>query len=457
MKFSYKSPFICVSIIFILMSCKEDIIGPMDPTDEFETLDEELISYLKEKAPNGSVDYFSLPQSTDLQNIPADPKNNLTSAKINLGKMLFHETGIGIIPKNQNSAGTYSCASCHHSKAGFQAGIKQGIGEGGIGFGNNGEARVVDEAYGFDFLDIQPIRSPSILNTAYQTVMLWNGQFGATDVNIGTEDQWALRSPKEINYLGFEGLESQAIAALKIHRLKVTEWIVEELGYKEHFDTAFPDIPAEERYNDTIAGLAIAAYERIVLADEAPFQLWLDGDADAMTEQEKKGAILFFGKANCVQCHTGPSLSTTEFYALGMKDFSGEHISPTIAQDFFTSAQGRGGFTGDDNDLYKFKVPQLYNLTDSPFYGHGGSFTSIEDVINYKNEAIAENPAVPSEKLYSGFVPKNLTDEEVDQITAFVENALYDPNLERYVPESLPSGLCFPNNDEQSRMDLDCN
>ena len=44
--------------------------------------------------------------------------------------------------------------------------------------------------------------------------------------------------------------------------------------------------------------------------------------------------------------------------------------------------------------------------------------------------------------------------EEVQQLTDFVENALYDPDLMRYVPDSLPSKLCFPNNDTQTRVDL---
>ena len=68
-----------------------------------------------------------------------------------------------------------------------------------------------------------------------------------------------------------------------------------------------------------------------------------------------------------------------------------------------------------------------------------------------------ENSDVSSNKLSSLFHPLNLTDEEVDLIALFVENSLYDPNLKRYQPVSLPSGNCFPNADSQSSIDMGCN
>ena len=61
---------------------------------------------------------------------------------------------------------------------------------------------------------------------------------------------------------------------------------------------------------------------------------------------------------------------------------------------------------------------------------------------------------MPSEKLSSSFKPLNLSEAEINAITDFVENALYDPNLNRYVPDALPSGLCFPNADDGTKQDL---
>ena len=78
-------------------------------------------------------------------------------------------------------------------------------------------------------------------------------------------------------------------------------------------------------------------------------------------------------------------------------------------------------------------------------------------MIEYKNNAIAQNANVTSSQLAAGFKPLSLTDDEIEKITAFILNGLYDPNLDRYVPESLPSGKCFPNADPVSQVDLDCN
>ena len=68
-----------------------------------------------------------------------------------------------------------------------------------------------------------------------------------------------------------------------------------------------------------------------------------------------------------------------------------------------------------------------------------------------------ENAAVPAGQISPGFVDLGLTDTEITELTDFVENALYDNNLIRYVPASLPTGYCFPNNDPQTKLDLGCN
>ncbi|HKK73561.1 MAG TPA: cytochrome c peroxidase [Saprospiraceae bacterium] len=444
-------------LLLFLISCEKEVGTDIKPEETYESLDDELNAKLLAAANGQGLSYFILPDEQNLGEIPQDPKNPLTPEKIELGKLLFHEPAIGRNPRKEDQAGTYSCASCHHAAAGFQAGVRQGVGEGGIGFGQKGEQRQVDPNYGFDFLDIQPIRTPSTLNTAYQDIMLWNGQLGNVPLNEGTEDKWALRSPKALNFLGFEGLEIQAIAGIVIHRQRVDkDFVAEYPEYKTLFDQAFPEYPESQRYNDTIAGLAIAAYERTMLANQAPFQDWLQGNQSAMSDIEKQGAILFFDKAGCVDCHTGPALNKEDFYALGMNDLVGEGVTNTVGQDFFTSAEGRGGFTGKESDLFKFKVPQLYNMTDSPFLGHGGSFRTVREVVVYKNEAIPENSIVPREQLPGRFKPLGLTEEEIDQLTAFLEKSLYDPSLIRYVPEQIPSGMCFPNADPASREDLGC-
>ncbi|MFD2914969.1 cytochrome-c peroxidase [Psychroserpens luteus] len=430
-----------------LVSCASD-------DDNYESIPSQSILESRIIELYGSKDALIQPLATDFNLIPNDPNNSITSAKVELGKMLFHETGIAMNPNMEESMQMYSCASCHHAKAGFQSGILQGIGEGGNGFGVNGEGRFKNVMYLEADIDVQPIRTPSVLNVAYQDVMLWNGQFGGTGTNQGTEANWTIGTPKAVNNLGFEGVETQAIAGLDVHRLVIDQNFIINSTYKDMFDEAFPNDDVSDRYSKLNAGLAIAAYERTLLPNQAPFQQWLNGNENAMNEQETEGALLFFDDANCYSCHSGPALNGMDFYALGMKDLAGDEVL-TIIDD--ATKRGRGGFTNNPEDDFKFKTPQLYNLKDVTFFGHGGSFQSIEDVIRYKNTAEIENQEVSSSQVTPLFASLNLSDDEIDAITAFLENALYDSNLQRYVPEELPTGYCFPNADPMSSQDMGCN
>lgn len=425
--------------------------------DDDQNLDLDLQMALEAADPTNGMDGFVLPRANDYQNIPQDPRNPITTEKVTLGRLLYHETAMGIMAERMEGLGTYSCASCHFADAGFQAGRFQGIGEGGTGVGNNGQDRLRMGSYNPEDLDVQPIRSPTTLNVAYQELMLWNGQFGATGDNVGTESEWAADTPIETNFLGYEGVETQAIAGLKVHRQGLNDTILNDLGYGTLFDAAFPDWGTDERYSRETAGLAIAAYERTILANRSPFQQFLQGKSSAMTNEEKEGAILFFGKAGCVSCHNGPALNSMSFHALGMADLDQSAEEVFEAGPDEPANLGRGGFTKLAADNYKFKTPTLYNLADSPFYGHGSSFTSIEEVVRYKNEAQAENTRVPSSALSSQFQPLGLSDDEVAKIAIFLTYSLRDPELSRYEPDFVLSGQCFPNNDEQSREDSGCN
>ncbi|MFT4533346.1 MAG: cytochrome c peroxidase [Saprospiraceae bacterium] len=438
--------YLVVVVCFGFTSCQQD--------DRESELNEELQKVLEDAGEGQGYSYFLLPDASDYNSIPQDPNNQLTKEKVELGKLLFHETAFGTIGKFPITVKEYSCASCHHAGAGFQSGLAQGLGEGGEGFGLMGEGRTRNQLCASELCDVQPLRSPTVLNGAYQPLMLWTGQFGATSFNIGTEDQWTPETPKETNMLGFEGLETQAIAGLTVHRMEYDKESVTNNGYKSMFDNVFGNVEVASRYSTVNAGLAIAAYERTLTAYNAPFQKYLRGNQYAIPDFQKEGAILFFGKANCSTCHTGPALNKMEFHALGLDEFDQSivtHYNPEDPAKF-----GRAMFTGKENDRYKFKTPQLYNLKDVNFLGHGASIRSIKEMVDYKNNGTPENNSVPLSQISDEFKPLGLTDLEVEKVVAFIKYSLYDPNLDRFVPSSLPSGACFPNNDDQSREDLDC-
>lgn len=391
----------------------------------------------------GGKKAFTMPLPGDFASIPQDPKNPITPAKVLLGNFLFHDTAMSSAPKMAAMAGTYSCASCHNAANGFQAGLAQGIGEGGLGYEN----RIANPAADMSLVDVQPLRTPSAMNSAWQRVMLWNGQFGATGPNVGTEAFWTAGTPKATNVLGYQGTEIQAIAGQGVHRLGAAPAI-----YRPLFDRAFPLWSADKRYSQEAAGLAIAAYERTLLANMSPFQRWLRGDSMALNSQQLRGGALFFGKAQCVACHSGPALNSESFHALGMPDLTGLRVDVLAQPDHL----GRGGFTGNAVDMFKFKTPQLYNLTDSPFYGHGGSFTSLRAVVEYKNRGVAANVRVPASQLASEFQPLGLSPAEIDDLTAFLGQALRDPWLKRYQPQWLPTRACLIDADPVARQEMGC-
>ena len=370
--------------------------------------------------------------------------------------MLFFETGIGLSPNNAVSKEAYSCSSCHVPSKNFTAGRFQGIADGALGFGLNGEGRTKNPLYLGEQVDAQGARPLPTVNLTYVTNALWAGTFGSFGVNVGTEGSWHQDTLVEINFKGLEGLEANNTRALIVHRQVINKAVTDSLGYTELFNKAFPDIPESERYTLLTGAFAIAAYFRTILTNQTPFQEWLKGDRSAMTEEQKRGALLFFGKAGCVNCHNSPSLNNMEFFALGVNNLyqSGYNVfrtGPTDGRNL-----GRGGFTKRAEDLHKFKVPQLYNMKDVGFYFHGASKTSLRDVVQYFNKGIPENPDVPASQISGFFRPLGLTDTEVDELVEFLENGLYDPNMTRYMPEVTMSGNCFPNNDLQSKVEMGC-
>ncbi|MBK8242664.1 MAG: hypothetical protein IPK88_04500 [Saprospiraceae bacterium] len=441
---------ILVCSIAYFLACKEDVTEL--------TIDSNLESAIIKHSKTGSLSDYIMPSSIDYKSLPnQDPNNPVTAEKVALGKLLFFETGLAQDAKQSVSLNTYSCSSCHVPEKSFTAGRFQGIADGGVGFGFLGEGRSKNVNYQGSEVDAQGARPLPTINLTYVRNALWSGAFGARGMNVGTESAWGIvDSLTSINHKGFEGLEANNTRALFVHRQVINKDLMTKLGLKDKFDSAFPDVPESERYVPQMASNAIAAYFRTVLTNEAPFQEWLKGNKKAMTLQQKRGAELFFGKAACINCHNSPSFNNQRFAAVGVKNLfqSGHEIFRTDVND--ARNKGRGGFTLRDEDLYKFKVPQLYNLKGIGFYFHGASKNSLREVIEYFNEAKGENPDVPAERLDPQFKPLNLTNTEIDDLLEFLENGLYDDNLVRYKPYFTQSGFCFPNNDPQSKKDMGC-
>lgn len=436
-------------ITLFFFACAKDQMKPLDE------IDADLKKAINVSAATGSYTYFILPDGSDLSQIPQDPKNPLTSEKVQLGNFLYFETGLAQDAIHSEGLGTYSCSTCHVAEADFRPGKAQGVADGGTGYGYFGEERIRNTLYDESEMDVQGSRPLSMVNVGFVENTLWNGSFGSTGVNVGTDHLWDNTELTKVNHLGFQGIETQNFEGMKLHRLTINPTMADTLGYKDLFDAVFPDVlDPYERYSDSTASLAISAYIRTIIADKAPFQQWLRGDKFAMSIEEKKGAMLFFGKANCTNCHYGPGFASLEFHVMGVQDMWMQPSFGTSEDD--TRNLGRGEFTGLEEDMHAFKVPQLYSLEGTPFYFHGASKTSIREVVEYKNLAQSENINVDQSQVSEKFQALGLSEEEKNQLIIFLTKSLKDPDLLRYKPEYLPSGNCFPNADFQSQLDLGC-
>ncbi|NOT36934.1 MAG: cytochrome-c peroxidase [Saprospiraceae bacterium] len=419
---------------------------------ETEISNSDLRNLLIKRSSGKGLDFFILPESHEFSKIPQDTSNPLSDVKIQLGKFLFFDPAISFNPKCTAASRTFSCASCHFSEAGFQAGIRQSIAGGGRG---HGFMRTKHPLCDSSEVDVQLLRTPSIINCAYQEAQLWSGKLGCCGPNTGSDSLWKKGSFLELNGLKMQGVETQARVGLEAHGFRMSPELITNTIYGTLFDSAFKGSRPDLIYRRFTMAKAIAAYERTVLSNQAPFQKWLRGDSTALSATQLFGAYLFFDKAKCDNCHTGPALNSMSFHALGFNDMTGiDIIDKNDAPKDVTL--GRGGYTNLEEDKFKFKVPQLYNLKNIEFLGHGGNFCSVEEIVRYKNEAKSQNPNVTEKYLSQDFKPLHLNNKEIKALVDFIENALYDPNLKRYEPKSVPSGFCFPNADIVSKKQLHC-
>jgi cytochrome c peroxidase len=225
--------------------------------------------------------------------------------------------------------------------------------------------------------------------------------------------------------------------------------------------------------NDDTIVRATSTFLRTAVTRNTPFDRFLAGDDRALTRRELRGAKLFFtpaangeGGAGCFVCHSGPMLNKQHndpdvtgvgqfveenFVNAGIGDHPLQALRRAAANDPNIHDQGRGEITGLASDAFKFRVLTLRQLKGDGTFFHSGSFTQIRDVVEYFNAGVPADPvagAAPS--LDSRFTnprgagfPRGLglTERQVDDLSDFLENALYDPAFIKYDPNSTTSTL----------------
>ena len=307
--------------------------------------------------------------------VPIPKDNPQTAAKVKLGHQLAFDDRLS---KGNNSL---NCAGCHVSSAG-------GGGHTPRAYGHGGELGRW---------------APSWDNSAYYTSLFWDGRADSLEQQTGA-------LPGHLGPISASGEMGGDVA-------EVVKTLNANPTYKKEFNQAF----GEGATPQNIAK-AIAAYERTLIAKNAPFQRYVNGDKKALSAAAKRGFELFRGKAQCVACHTPPLLTDNAFHNIGVPQ-----VGP-LQED-----EGRAAVTKKSEDKGKFKTPTLYNSGSFLYYMHDGAFRNLQQVVAHYNKG--GNPKDPNQDPL--IQPLKLSAKEQTDLIAFL-NSLTDPSLNRIHRPKLP-------------------
>jgi cytochrome c peroxidase len=325
-----------------------------------------------------------------------------------------------------------------------------------------------------DQLDSVARQSPSTLGFAFNNRLLFGGfggqphdQPGALQpsylINNGITNTGGIDDPAQEN-LNFLLLDAHRMLGSEDAALRKIP------AYQTLFKLAFPNEYAAAQavdggdplayIDDFTESRARAAFLRSDVTRNTPFDQFLAGNTTALTAGQLRGAKLFFtrasdGGANCFTCHSGPMLNkqvtdtdlagvgalvAENFVNVGIGDHPVQALN-ALARGHETSYHaedtGRAEITGDAADGFKFRSLTLRQLKDDFTFFHNGSFTDVRSVVEYFNKGVPQDPAAGAAPTLdarftsprgAGTTGLGLTEAQVDDLTDFLVNGLYDPN-----------------------------
>ena len=169
-------------------------------------------------------------------------------------------------------------------------------------------------------------------------------------------------------------------------------------SYAGKFAVALPGAPIDIE----AITRAVAAFERTIEPEDAPFDRWIAGDDGAISAGAKRGFELFNSKALCFTCHRGWRFTDDMFHDIGTS----------------TTDRGRGTELKDNPMMqFAFKTPTLRSVALRPPYMHNGSSATLEDVVRHYEKGGIDRPS--RSPLMQ---PIKLTDEERRDLVAFIES-----------------------------------
>jgi len=288
---------------------------------------------------------------------PAD--NPTTAAKVELGKMLYLDPRL-------SSSGTESCNSCHNVMAGGEDNRGGSVGVKGQVGGRS---------------------APTVWNSAFNSVQFWDGRAPSLEAQA----KGPVTNPSEMGMKSWDDV---------VARLKAIP------GYRQAFAAAFG---SEDSISADNAARAIAAYERILITPNSPYDKYVSGDKSALTGQQVRG-MNTFAEVGCVSCHSGPAFNgptLPEGTGFFMK-FPTYDNGVFEAQYNFKKDQGRFEATKQEADKHMYKVPTLRNVALTAPYFHNGKVMTLQDAVRIMGKTQLN---------------KDLSQQQVEDVAAFL-NAL---------------------------------
>ncbi|HEV2515161.1 MAG TPA: cytochrome c peroxidase [Devosia sp.] len=413
---------------------------------------------------------------------PLATKPLMETPKFVLGRALFFDPIL-------SGARNISCATCHMLTAGSSDDLPRSIGAGGEGSGAERTARPDGSTMRRNALDLwnrdnneasaffwdgrvdgvgsegAAFRTPmgDALPSGIENTMAAQALFPlvAADEMLGRSGDVSpsdLPSPHalQLNDLAQakaeraanDGLAMAAVHGAILNRLlgnagaDSARW---QETYRQLFKAAYPDV-SPETFSIVHVANAIAHYEELAFATRAtPWDRYLGGELTALSDQQKRGALIFLGKGRCAACHSGQLLSDFGYHSIGVP------TDPAAEPDL-----GRFEVTGRPEDRFKFRTPPLRNVALSGPYLHDGSATSLVDVVRQhldphrfaygynetgdhrmsSEEIMAISPLLTSSPSVDG--------DDLRALVSFLDALTGDPSPKEdriLIPATVPSGI----------------
>ena len=254
---------------------------------------------------------------------PVIDGNELTQAKVDLGKMLFFEPRL-------SSSHLISCNTCHNVGLGGDDELPTSIGHG---------------------WQKGPRNSPTVFNAVFNAAQFWDGR--AAD--LAEQAKGPVQAGVEMS-----STPDRVVSTLK----SMPEYV-------ERFEDAFPSQENPVSFDNMAT--AIEAYEATLITPGAPFDQYLRGDEEALSSVEKEGLELFMDRG-CTACHSGVNLGGQDYYPFGLVSRPGAEILPE-------GDKGRFSVTETASDEYVFRAAPLRNIEMTAPYFHSGAVWSLEEAV----------------------------------------------------------------------------